>query len=85
MTDSVIRSWVTRIEDYHTVYIMPNAKFTKTARMPRALHGDEWHPLIPSPLRLCHNSSLSLDSLSTSLRVVSLSNHGSRPSSLGIS
>jgi hypothetical protein len=31
--------------------------FTKIARMPRALHGDEWHPLIPSPLRLCHNSS----------------------------
>lgn len=50
MTDSVIRSWVTRIEDYHTVYIMPNAKFTKTASIPRALQGDEWHPLIPSPL-----------------------------------
>jgi hypothetical protein len=24
--------------------------FTKIARMPRALHGDEWHPFIPSPL-----------------------------------
>ena len=31
--------------------------FTKIARMPRALRGDEWHPLIPSPLRLCHNAS----------------------------
>ena len=71
---------------------MPNEKFTKTARIPRALYGNERHPLIPSPLRLCHNSSLSLDSPSTSLRVVSpstllrtvslsngLSNHGSRP------
>jgi hypothetical protein len=26
MTDFVIRSRVTRTEDYHTVYIMPNAK-----------------------------------------------------------
>jgi hypothetical protein len=43
-TDSVIRSWLTRTEDYHKVYIMPNGKFTKTARMPRALNGDEWHP-----------------------------------------
>ena len=43
-TDSVIRNWVTRTEDYHKVYIMPNAKFTKTARIPRALQGDEWHP-----------------------------------------
>jgi hypothetical protein len=39
MTDSVIRSWVTRIEDYHTVYVMPNAKFTKTASMPLLCKG----------------------------------------------
>jgi len=24
--------------------------FTKIARIRRAFHGDEWHPLIPSPL-----------------------------------
>jgi hypothetical protein len=25
-TDSVIRNWVTRTEDYHKAYIMPNVK-----------------------------------------------------------
>ena len=25
-TDYVIRNWVTRTEDYHKVYLMPNAK-----------------------------------------------------------
>jgi len=30
--------------------LQPEISFTKIARMPRALHGDEWHPLIPSPL-----------------------------------
>jgi hypothetical protein len=34
MTDSVMRSELTRTEDYHKVYIMPNAKFPKTAIHP---------------------------------------------------
>ena len=34
MTDSVIRSWMTRIEDYHTVYIMPNAKCEMPSLLP---------------------------------------------------
>jgi hypothetical protein len=34
MTDSVMRSWLTRTEDYHKVYIMPNAKLPKTAIHP---------------------------------------------------
>jgi len=50
MIESLIRCWVTRTEDYHKVCIMPNEKFGKNARMLRALHGDEWHPFIPSPL-----------------------------------
>ena len=61
MTNFVMISWVTRIEDYHTVYLMPNAKLLPMIEDSFALALSSWQAAMIENLHFSTNQNVFLD------------------------